>query len=98
MAYAFIDCSANGGVCGDDMLVLEGSEGFVDVSDLAGHKVSRLRIVTVHALITTHMGEAIATFHQMVLLRKGKSIVSCLQLEAFGADINVCSRMIPGGN
>jgi hypothetical protein len=37
---------ANGGICDDDMLVLEGSERFVDVFGLAGHKVSQLRIVT----------------------------------------------------
>jgi hypothetical protein len=60
----------------------------VDVSGLAGHKVSQLRIVIAQAVITTHKGEAIATFHQMALLGKGKSILSCLHMEAFGADIN----------
>jgi hypothetical protein len=97
MRYALIDRSENGGICGDEMLVLEGSERFVDVSGLAGHKVSQLRIVTAQALINTHMGEPIATFHQMALLGKGKSILSCLHMEAFSADINDCSRMLPGG-
>jgi hypothetical protein len=40
MEYALIDHGANGGICGDDMSILEGSERFVDVSGLAGHKVS----------------------------------------------------------
>jgi hypothetical protein len=34
MEYALIDRGANCGICGDDMLVLEGSERFVNVSGL----------------------------------------------------------------
>jgi hypothetical protein len=94
---ALVDRGANGGICGADMLVLEGSERFVDVSGLAGHKVNQLRIVTAQALITTHKGEAIATFHQIALLGKGKSILSCIQMESHGADINEKTRLLPGG-
>jgi hypothetical protein len=97
MEHALVDRGANGGICGSDMVVLEGSERFVDVFGLAGHKVSQLRIVTAQALVTTHKGEAIATFHQMALLGKGKSILSCLQIEAYGANINDRSRLLPGG-
>jgi hypothetical protein len=53
--------------------------------------------VTAQALIPTHKGDAIATFHQMALLGKGKSILSCLQMEAHGAEINNRSRLLPGG-
>jgi Reverse transcriptase (RNA-dependent DNA polymerase) len=97
MEKALVDRGANGGICGDDMLVLEGCERFVDVFGLAGHKVSQLRIVTAQALISTHKGDAIATFHQMALLGRGKSILSCLQMEAYGAEINDRSRLLPGG-
>jgi hypothetical protein len=41
--YALVDHGANGGICGTDMLVLEGSECFVDVVGLAGHKISQLQ-------------------------------------------------------
>jgi hypothetical protein len=51
-------------------------------------QVSQLRIVTAQALVSTHKGDSIATFHQMALLGKGKSILLCIQMEAFGADIN----------
>jgi hypothetical protein len=78
MEYALVDRGANGGICGTDMLVLEGSERFVDFVGLAGYKVSQLRIVTAQALVSTHKRDAIATFHQMALLGKGKSILSCL--------------------
>jgi hypothetical protein len=97
MDKALIDRGANGGICGADMMVLEGSERFVDVSGLAGHKVNQLRIVTAQAVITTHKGDAIAIFHQMALLGKGKSILSCIQMESHGADINEKPRLLPGG-
>jgi hypothetical protein len=88
MEYALVDKGANDGICGGDMKVLEGSERFVDVVGLAGHKVNKLRIFTAQALISTHRGVAIVTFHQMALLGTGKSILSCLHMEAHGADIN----------
>jgi hypothetical protein len=65
---ALVDCGANGGICDDDMLVLEGSERFVDVSGLAGNYVNQVCIDTAQAFVTTHKGNAIATFHQMALL------------------------------
>jgi hypothetical protein len=80
MEYMLVERGSNGGVCGDYMLVVEGSECFADVTDLAGHKVNQLRIITAQALVTTHKGDEIATFHQMALLGKGKSILSCIQM------------------
>ena len=88
MEKALIDRGANGGICGDDMTVLEGSERYVDVSGLAGHRENRFFIVTTQALIRTHKGDAIAIFHQMALLGKGKSILSCVQMEHYGAGIH----------
>jgi hypothetical protein len=79
------------------MLVVEGSERFIEISALAGDKVNQLRIVAGHALVITHNGGAIATFHQMTLLGKGKSILSCLQMDACGANIYGRSCSLPGG-
>jgi hypothetical protein len=46
-------------------------------------------------LVSTNGGEEVATFHQMALLEKGKSILSCPQMEAIaGADINECSQLV----
>jgi hypothetical protein len=94
---ALVDRGANGIVCGDDMRVLEGSKRFVDVSGLGGHCENQLRIVTAQALIETHKGNVIAVFHQIALLGKGKSILSCLQMEHYGAEINEKSLLLPGG-
>jgi hypothetical protein len=79
------------------MLVLEGSERFVDVSGLGGHCENQLRIVTVQTLISTHKGDVIAVFHQTAFLGKGKSILSCLLMEHYGAEINDKSLWLPGG-
>jgi hypothetical protein len=46
MEKALIDRGSNGGICGDNMLVPEGTENCVDVFGLPGHKVNQLRIVT----------------------------------------------------
>jgi hypothetical protein len=97
MEYALVDRWANGGICGSDMKILGGSERFVDVVGLTDRRVSQLHIVTAQALMTTHKGDVIATFHQMALLGKGKSILSCLQMEAHGADINNRSHLFSGG-
>jgi hypothetical protein len=72
LEYALVDLGANGGICGSNMKVLEGSERFVDVVGLAGHKVSELRIVSAQALVTTHKGDMIATFHKWHCLEKGR--------------------------
>jgi hypothetical protein len=85
---AHIDCGANGCVCGDDMLVLEGVERFVDVSGLGVYYENQLRIVTAQALIATHKGNVIAVFYQTVFLGKVKIILLCLQMEPYGAEIN----------
>jgi hypothetical protein len=81
---ALIVCGANVGVCGDDMLVLEGSERFVDVSGLDGQRENQLRIATAQALIETYKGDVIAVFLQKALLVKVKSILSSLPTEHYG--------------
>jgi hypothetical protein len=94
---ALIYRGANGCVCGDDMLVLEGSERYVNFSGLGGHRENILWIVTAQALISTHKGAVIAVFHQTALLGKGASILSCLQMEHYRATINDKSLQLPGG-
>jgi hypothetical protein len=57
------------------MLVLDGSERFVDVVSLAGHTVSQLRIVTAQALVSTHKG--MQSSHSIRWLCFAKARVSC---------------------
>jgi hypothetical protein len=51
---ALIYHDANGCFCGDNMVVLDGSERFVDISGLAGHRENLRRIITAKALIETN--------------------------------------------
>jgi hypothetical protein len=75
-----IDHGAKSGICGEDILIFEGSVQFVDVSGLAGYNISQLRSVTPQEMTTTYKSEAVATFQKMALLMKDKSILSCLQI------------------
>jgi hypothetical protein len=70
--------SANVGMHGAGMLMLEGRERYDDVSALAGYIVNQLCIVIACALITTNNGNTIATFHHMALLGKRRIILSCI--------------------
>jgi hypothetical protein len=54
---ALIDQGANGCICGDIVLVLAGSERFVDVTGLSGHCKNQFHIVSAQALIETHKGK-----------------------------------------
>ena len=97
MEHALVDRGANGGLCGNDMLVVNGSERFVSITGIDGHQLDNLCVVTAQAVVPSHKGDVIAVFHQMALLGKGHSILSCIQMEAFGAKINDHSRTLPGG-
>jgi hypothetical protein len=79
------------------MRVLEVSERFVDVSGLVGHIENQLCIITAQALIETHKENVIAVFHHIALLGKGKSMLSCIQMEHYGAEINDKPLRVPGG-
>jgi hypothetical protein len=79
------------------MLVLKGNESFVDDCGLSAHSKDQLQIVTAQALIETHTSNVIAVFHQTELLVKGKSILSCLQMDHYGTEINGKSLKLAGG-
>jgi hypothetical protein len=54
MERSLFACGSNGGMCGDDMRVLESSLRIVGVSGLARITVSQLQIVTAQDLVSTH--------------------------------------------
>jgi hypothetical protein len=89
--------TSHGYLCGGDMLLLEGSEHFVDVNEVGGLRENQLCAVTAQTLISTHKGDVIVVFHQTAFLGKVKSILFCLQMKHNGAEINDKSLWIPGG-
>jgi hypothetical protein len=60
----------------DDILLLEGSEHFVDVGGLGGHCKNQLWIATTHALVETHKSNLATVFHQAEFLGKGKYLAN----------------------
>jgi hypothetical protein len=54
-------------------------------------------VLLLHKHWSLHKGDAFATSHQMDFLGKGKSILSCLQMEAYSAEINDRPCFLPGG-
>jgi hypothetical protein len=58
------DHRANGCFCGDDMLVIAGSECFDDISGLGGQRENQLRIVRAQVLTETHKGNGMTVSHQ----------------------------------
>jgi hypothetical protein len=81
-----INCGANVCVCGDDMLVHEGSERFADVGGLGGHCENQLQIVISQALL--RLTRVISVFHHTAFLGKIKTIMSCPQMEHYVAENN----------
>jgi hypothetical protein len=85
---SLIDSGANGGFGGDDVLVIEWTDRFADVTGIDSHELSDLPIVTCLGKIYTTRGPAIAVMHQYANFGKGKTIHSPAQLGAFGHDVN----------
>jgi len=48
---SLVDCGANGGMAGDDVMVVERGECFATVNGIDGHTVQDLAIFTVAALV-----------------------------------------------
>ena len=48
---SLVDCGANGGMAGDDVMVIEKGECFATVNGIDGHTVQDLPICTVAALV-----------------------------------------------
>jgi hypothetical protein len=88
MEKVLIDCGTNSGISGDNMRVIEGSERFVYVSGLTGHKYIQLCCVNAQALVSINKGDYIAKFHEMAMLGKDENTLSHVQMEGIDSDTN----------
>lgn len=94
---SLIDGGCNGGLAGEDVLVIEESLHRVDVTGIADSKIESVPICTVAGLIQATTGPLIAIFHQYAHYGKGKTIHSVNQLRAFGLDVNDIPKSCKGG-
>jgi hypothetical protein len=94
---SLIDGGANGGMSGDDVIVLEKTNDSCDVTGVAQNSIDNLAVCTVAGLVQSTTGPIIAIFSQYAHYGKGKTVHSASQLRSFGLDVNDISRKLPGG-
>ena len=92
-----VDRGANGCVFGDDVRTISESNRSVDITGVDNHQICNIKIGTSGGVINTQNGPVIAIFHQGAQNGRGKSILSCAQMEHFQADVNDKSIRVPGG-
>ena len=54
---ALVDRGANGGICGNDVRVIEKSHRIVDVRGIDNHEIPNIPIVTAGGVVNTQSGE-----------------------------------------
>lgn len=94
---SLIDGGCNGGLAGEDVLVMEESLQRVDVTGIADSKIESVPIGTVAGLIQATDGPIIGIFHQYATYGKGKTIHSVNQLRSFGLEVNDIPKSCNGG-
>jgi hypothetical protein len=95
---SLVDRGANGGVLGEDMLILSIIKlSKVDISGVLDTTVLDLTLCQGASVLTTESGRKIVgIFHQYANLGKGRSIHSMAQLENFGMKIDGRSKYLGG--
>ena len=90
VASARVDRGANGMYSGDDVKWIHGQtpKHFADVIGLNNHQANDVEIGTVTGVLTMTKGPVVAIFHQAAHSGKGKTILSSLQMENFGAIVD----------
>jgi hypothetical protein len=94
---SLVDGGCNGGLAGDDVIVLDTTYNTADITGIGGAKLENIPIGTVAGLINTTQGPAIAIFHQYAIYGKGKTIYSVNQCRSFGLDVNDTPKVLPHG-
>ncbi len=93
---ALVDRGANGGIAGNDVRIIATTDRRVDIQGVSNHQVTDIPIVTCGALVNTQRGDIIAIMNQYARVRNGKTIHSCVQLEAHKHEVDDKS-IVAGG-
>ena len=91
-----MDRGANGGIAGNDCVVIRECDRQVDVTGIDNHEISDMTIVDAVGKIITQRGPAIAILQQCANYGKGRSIHSVVQMEYFGNKVDDKSRLAGG--
>lgn len=93
---SLMDRGANGGIAGNDCVVIREYDREVDVTGIDNHEISDMKIVDAVGKIITQRGPAIAILQQCAHYGKGRSIHSVVQMEHFGNKVDDKSRLAGG--
>ena len=93
---SLLDGGANGGMSGNDVVVLETTLFTADVTGIADSVVSNVPIVTCAGLVTSTDGPIIVLMNQYAHHGKGRTIHSVLQLKHFGVQVDETPRQLGG--
>ena len=83
-----LDRGANGSVIGPSCRIGLRTNRYIDLIGLRHHTVRELNIVEGLSVLQTQQGPIIGHFHQGALMSDGRTILSAVQLEAYGCTIN----------
>ena len=93
---ALVDRGATGGIAGWDMSMVNGSEQFIDLTGLQEHIVRQLRLVHAAFVCESHLGPTICHVPQQAHMPDNKSILSTIQMEAYGCIIQDKPKKVSG--
>ena len=94
---ALVDRGANGGILGDDAVVMREHTRQVDVTGIDNHEMNGLKLVDAAAKVSTQKGPAILIMNQYAYHGLGRTIHSSGQIEAYKNKVDDRSMKI-GGN
>ena len=91
-----VDRGANGIVGGEDARVLFMTDRTVDAEGIDRHQMNNIRIGTLCGYVQTNRGPAIAILNQAANTGRGQTILSSIQMEAFGVNVDDKSIKVGG--
>ena len=94
---SLIDSGCNGGLAGDDVLVLEETLQRVDVAGIADALLESVPVGTVAGVVTSTVGPIVMIFHQYAIHGSGHTIHSVNQLRSYGLSVDDIPKSCEGG-
>ena len=92
---SLVDRGANGGILGNDAVVIYKHQHTLNVTGIDNHQITGLTVVDASAKVTTQRGPAIVILRQYAYHGLNRSIHSCIQIEAYKNKVN--DRAIQAG-
>ncbi len=93
---SLVDRGANGGIAGDDVVIIDKSHRTCDVSGIDNYTMQSLPIVTCAGLVQTENEPIIVILHQYAYMGRGPTIHSSAQIEHFGNVVDDRSARVKG--